>query len=677
MKRLSLLLLLAATGGLAQDSDQRRGSYQILQGFEVGYRLVSVAGSREMYRSSVNYSNGLRLLDGILRIHSRDGHGRFLDEITLTSSGAGGDPYQSSSLRLEKNRRYRYDLGFRMVSYHNQLAALSGGEHRANTERIFQSHDLTLFPQSRFQLLLGYDRNNQNGPALISENFDVRREEAFPRDRFFVFADQVRRLNNQWRAGVNLTAAGIAFSFLKGWDDYKEDTRHAVAGAVTTAGLLPRTLRRDDPVHGRTPFTRLNVHSDANRRFSVNGRLVYAEGERNFVLDENISSLNPLSGVAVTRQAFVLGRGQRIQGTGDLSLSWQPHRIWALSNTTSLHHTRITGDSAFVEMRTPASRGDPDRDEFFFSLLGIRILTNATDVNFRPTPRVGFYGGYHYAVRRVRSREGSVDVSGGPGDVPLYSLENTIHSGLAGVRLRPVTPFTAVFDVEHGRADRPFTPLSERRFHAETARAQWKRKAWLLTAGFRNFSNRNAAPPVLGILEGAVPSLHTHRSRQYSGSVAWTPPRRFALDAGYSRLELDTASGILNFPLPSSPLAAARRSFYVSRLHHGHATLRAEMHKRATLFAGYSIVKDNADRAGLRRPAAPFLPAYPTVGFDGTDLVTAYPLGYQSPQARLSIELRPKLSWNAGWQFYLYRERFSGLQNYRAHASYTSLRWAF
>ncbi len=681
--KLGVLLLLAMTAA-GQDSDQRLGSYRALNAFELGYRAVTVDGSHEMYRASINYKNGFRLLDGILRIHSGDGHGKYVDEITLTTFGQGGDPYQASSLRLEKNRFYRYELGFRIVNYNNQLLSLSGGEHRQNTERIFQSHDLTLFPQRRFQLLLGFDRVNQNGPALTSENIAVTREEAFPRDRFFVFADRVRRVNNTWRAGIDGAVGALKISFLRGWDFYKEDTSHSPPD-VETNGLVPRSFRRDDPVHGSTPFTRLNLYTDANRLLAVNGRFVYAGGDRNFVLDENISSLNPVSNVVVTRQAFVLGLARRTQGTGDVTVTFQPGERWTFSNATSLNHSRIVGDSAFVELRAPASPADPDRDSYFFSLLGIRLITNSTDLNFRPVKTVGLYAGYHYSRRRIQSREILEDISGRPTDVELFSFENTNHSGLAGVRLRPLPALTLLLDGEYGRADRPFTPVSERRFHAETARVQWKNKAWLAGATFRTYYNRNAIPPVIAALEGAA-SGHRYRSRQYSANFGWTPRTRYALDLSYAKLHLDTASAILNFPVPTQVRPADRRSLYRSNLHHGHITARVDLHTKLALSVGYSIVKDTAEPPRVlfavigptpQPPPPPFVAGYPNFAFDGTDLINAYPLTYHSPQARLTWRLHPKVSWNVGWQYYAYRERFSRALNYHANVSYTSFRWAF
>jgi hypothetical protein len=661
MKRLVWLLALPLG---AQEIERRLGTYKATTSYEFGYRSVFVDGNRDTYRSAVNYNNGLRLFNGLLRVNSGDGHGRWIDEIVLTTFGSGGDPYQANSLRLEKNRFYRLDLGFRIVNYHNQLLSIAGGEHGFNTERVFQNYDLTLFPQRKVQLLFGFDRNNQNGPALSSLEIDVRGEPAFPRERFFVFADRVRRVNNTWRGGASATLGAVRLSFLQGWDFYKDDTTHSAA-----------QHRRSDPVHGMTPFSRLGIHTDANRRLSINGRFVYAGGERNFVLDENIASLNPVSNVLVTRQAYVLGRGKRNQGTGDVTVAFLPAERVTVSNTTSVNQTRLTGDSAFVELREPANRLDPGRNDYYFSFLGIRHVANLTDINYRPAKIVGFYAGYQYSIRRLQSREMIEDVSGALPPGPLDTFENTTRAGLAGVRLRPIAPLSILLDVEYGRADQPFTPIADKRYHGETARVEFKRKTWLLTGSFKTYRNRNTPPPVLSALEGAVSSLHRLESNQYTFSFSYTPAKaRWTFDGGYSRLQLETASGIVNFPLAPGPNVAARRNLYETDLHHAHATLRVEFPRQTTLFLGYSIVKDTA---GLDRARFTLGPSYPSFGFDGTDFRNAYPLSYQAPQVRLSFRLHRRLSWNAAWQYYNYSERYSGLQNYHAHLASTSFRWAF
>jgi hypothetical protein len=67
----------------------------------------------------------------------------------------------------------------------------------------------------------------------------------------------------------------------------------------------------------------------------------------------------------------------------------------------------------------------------------------------------------------------------------------------------------------------------------------------------------------------------------------------------------------------------------------------------------------------------------PLVSADPFYSAQTFPLSFESPLARLSLKLTPKLRWNAGYQYYRYHERFSDRQNYRAHTGFTSLTWAF
>src|SRR6516225_2915770 len=93
------------------------GDYNITNSFETGYRFAEVSGDLGKYRSDVNYGNGIRLLSSSLAIYSRDGHGNLFDQILLNTLGLGNDPYQNVTLRVEKNRIYRYNLLWRLDDY--------------------------------------------------------------------------------------------------------------------------------------------------------------------------------------------------------------------------------------------------------------------------------------------------------------------------------------------------------------------------------------------------------------------------------------------------------------------------------------------------------------------------------------------------------------------------------
>ena len=60
--------------------------------------------------------------------------------------------------------------------------------------------------------------------------------------------------------------------------------------------------------------------------------------------------------------------------------------------------------------------------------------------------------------------------------------------------------------------------------------------------------------------------------------------------------------------------------------------------------------------------------------------VQTFPVSYQTPMARLSLRISPKVRWNVGWQFYNYNERFQvfgAYQNFHANNGYTSVLWTF
>ena len=114
---------------------ENTGNYNVTNSFETGYRFSQVGGDIGMYRSDVNYGNGLRLLGSSLTVNSKDGHGKYFDEIVLNTLGLGNDPYQAVTLRVQKNNLYRYDMTWRLDDYFNPGLTISGGLHQMDTSR--------------------------------------------------------------------------------------------------------------------------------------------------------------------------------------------------------------------------------------------------------------------------------------------------------------------------------------------------------------------------------------------------------------------------------------------------------------------------------------------------------------------------------------------------------------
>ena len=97
------------------DDIEKAGAYTVSNSFEVGYRLSDVSGNRDVYRSSVNYGNGFRLLEGQLRINSEDGKGKYFDEFSFQTLGTGPLPVQLFARRKERSLPLRHAVSHRQL----------------------------------------------------------------------------------------------------------------------------------------------------------------------------------------------------------------------------------------------------------------------------------------------------------------------------------------------------------------------------------------------------------------------------------------------------------------------------------------------------------------------------------------------------------------------------------
>jgi hypothetical protein len=662
--RTLLMALLASAAGLAQPTvapttepvgaarGENVSGYNIVDSFETGYRFRTFGGSFDQYRSTVNYGDGIRLFSSFLTINSKDGHGKFFDELILTTQGLGNDPYENATLRIQKNGLYRYDMIWRLNDYFNPGLQSGGaaGKHLLDTEYTTQNHDFTLFPQSNVKFFLGYSRGNQNGPALSSNQlFDSRGNE-------FPLFENVRRVRNEYRIGNELKLFGARLTWMRGWEDFKEDPGYVSGpnvGDNPTSTTQLTSFQRQEPYHGDSPYWRAGLFTE-RKYFSANGRFSYTSGRRAFVLDESAIGTGRF-GAAMNRQVVASGIAQRPALTGNLTLSFFPTSKLTIVNHTAVNNIRIDGNSTFAQL----DNATQSVNYLTFEFLGIRTVANETEANFQASRWLGFYGGYQYSNRQIRSIE-QTTVQGSIFNTPSQQ-SNQLNSGTFGIRLKPVKPLTIVVNGEFGRADRPLTPVSDRNYNNIGARVLYKIKHFQFSASTRTNYNNNSI------------SLATYSShaRNYTANASWAPRDWFSMDAGYSKLHLDTVGGIAYFA--AGLFSQGVPSLYISNLHAANLTARFDIKKRADVFVGYSHTQDTGD--GRSNSAV--------VGASGTDaasglfLAQTAPLSFRSPMARFSVRLTDKIRWNVGYQYYGYNERFYNSLDYRAHTGYSSLLWSF
>lgn len=634
---------------------ENTGDYNVVQSWELGYRFAAIGGNRGEYRADVNFGNGIRLLGSSLTINSKDGKGKWFDEIVLTTQGLGNDPYESAILRVQKNRVYAYDMTWRLNDYFNPGLVTSGGYHAQNTENRWQDHELTIFPQSKYKLRAGYSRTTESGPALSSVQLFDTRSDAFP-----LFSN-VKREFNEYRVGGEVEMFKIKLTGLRRWSFFKEDTPCTVTTPESTNDPAnPATLQsysRFEPQHGSNSGWLVNLFTERHR-FSVNGRFTYNGGRENFALNESATGLDRFGGNQ-NRLILVSGNARRPVTTGDGVINLFLTKKLILVNNSSFANTRMDGNNFFqqYDLATLSS------EVLNFQFLAIRLFTNSTDLRYQVTPKLGVYTGYQYSDRLIRSNE-SLAVPGDPYDSIIAQQSNHQHVGVVGINWVIWKALRLHLEGELGRNDNPFYPTSLRDYHAISGRLQYRTKKLQLATSYKENYNNNSI----------TLTAYSSRARSYSSNATWTARSWFSVDASYSRLHLDTIGGIAFFAgAPRAQLITGLQSVYASNIHAATLGMRFSIGKRTDLYAGYSVTRDVGDgRTSISAVASPTQTLL--------NSVQTFPLMFQAPMARVSVKLHEKLRFNIGYQYYGYKEDF-GLfsinQNYRANTGYTSLLWAF
>ena len=656
----SLLAMAAAQQTVAptpETSGTVRGEnvsdYNIVDNVELGDRFATVGGNLEQYRSSVNFGNGVRLLGSYFSMNSKDGHGRYFDDLVITTQGLGNDPYESARVRLGKNRLYRYDMSWRRNNYVNPglVTDGAGGQHLQDTLYTLQDHDLTLFPDSNLKFFLGFSDTTQTGPTYTSIQVFDDRGNIFP-----LFAN-LRRGWREYRLGNEFRVFGIRVNWMHGWQDFKEDTGVALANSVPGVRSVPVTgvalsqYQSTQPYHGTSPYWRVLLMTD-RKVFNVNGRFTYTAGERGFVVNENSMGLS-VFGSQMARQVLTYGNAERPAATGNVTLSFTPNSKLTVVNSTAAYNIRTEGNSVFSQFDNASLA----YTILYFEYLGIRTISNDTDLNYQFSPVFGLTGGYHYSDRRI-SVVDQFTVGNTPTTTPA-DQSNVLQAGDIGFRLRPVKPLTIQLFAEIGRNNLPFTPVADKNYHALNGRVQYRLKTFSLTGAAQSSYNVNSTSL----------SAYSSQARTYSVTGNWTPRAWFTADAGYSRIHLYTIGGIAY--LANLQQVTGQDSIFLSNINSTTVGARFAIRKRADLYLGFTRVQDVGD--GRSTPVGAGIGSASPV----FQAVQTFPVAFTSPLARISFRINNRIRWNIGYQYYGYQEKFYLTQNFRAHTGYSSVSYSF
>ena len=491
MARLAAIacLLLACAGSVYAQDDQEQtgiesGNYTIKQSVEFGFRFADINGDKNTYDTFVNLKQGPRLLDFTTEMNSNNHQGLFFDRLYFSNFGYGGDPNNVTRLRISKDKWYNFDGMFRrdvnawdyslLANPLNPVAppvanAPAGftplipfSPHAFDTVRRLGDYNLTILPQSRVRLRLGYSRNVSEGPSLTSYHQGTEP---------LLFRDWKNTVNT-YRIGVDfkmLPRTNISydqiFSYYKGDSGIVDQnqlfqlsngtpvdigisinpTANQPCGAPFLADSTVNptcnaftSYTQNGRARTSQPTEQLSIQSGYFKNVDLSARFSYTGGDMN-VNDYNWNFAGRDSRAALSNGLLVgpiLGR--RVSDTGDFGVTW--HITDRLSFLDSFHFSTFHDPAGFTgttcsffspDMVTPAqffatsvalpfncplppgatagtpahANGNGSGPDISVALSSLLLKqdekTNLAELDYQFSPRFGARVGYRYRHRTI------------------------------------------------------------------------------------------------------------------------------------------------------------------------------------------------------------------------------------------------------------------------------------
>ena len=525
-------LVLATSGAVAQGTNQSAtgqstsasapevtlGGYIASGSVEAGYRFTGIQGANfacgtaaapltcnytGMYDTLVNQQSGPRLLEEDFSLRSPGHTGVLFDNFSMNSFGWGGDPENVLRIRASKYKMYNFAGQFRRdyQRYDYNLLAnplnppnqtfpnlVFTSPHAMDTVRRMSDLSLTIAPQSRISVRLGYDHNRMEGPSFdtfhmpqgtdmeVIQPYNVTTKgirfgvdlKLLPRTTFN-FDQSFRWFKNdtiwnltdlQFTQGGVPVSLGISFNVPAGQPCAVPFT---ATGTVSVTCNQAFMIFRQDRMRTFLPASQLGFESHAIRKLDLTGKAVYswANVDSNFLLDwigvARAGNRQTTQGVP---------HNNRITTSTDLGATYHLTDHIRISNTFRFWNIRLPATGLQLQSTLPGGPATPNpvgaaTVTNTFTSLGIFQNTkqNQTELEVDIGRWAGADIGYRYTHQHIRHVEEAFDtdagliddrVSANAGDVDFGFDDFTIpqHTALAGVWIQPSSKFRLNFDTE-------------------------------------------------------------------------------------------------------------------------------------------------------------------------------------------------------------------------------------
>ncbi|HKP46435.1 MAG TPA: hypothetical protein VJT50_07535 [Pyrinomonadaceae bacterium] len=706
----------------SQTVGEDTGDYVTTGTLEVGYRGLRVDGDVNKFRSDLNYKAGPRLFDSSLLMKAKNGKGNLFETLLITSTGWGADPTGNLRFNVEKPKWYRFEGSYRRMKYFRYLNNFvnpnwlftgfpvppnpNTGLHNYNTRTQLGDFELTILPKNELiRFTIGYSPERYEGPFFTTYHQGGNEFQALV---------NARSQANDFRFGADGKLGPIDWTFLQGFrrfrDDSFIDTVPVFINPNPTNTARFTTFSRNEPSRGHLNFTRASLHTLIEKRLDITGRIIYSKSTSDSVFVENFTGTNfntRITGLLAPPNTLTFGlinigsNVERPQSIGDIGVTYLATDKLRISNTFRVEDFEINGaglyDAAFVLTRPPASTSSSFPSGFTANnVVKYRKYLNTLEGDYQFNRNYSIHLGYRYGTRHEETLHTGFNFGSllPAALVPESETEtNHTHSFIGGFRARPVKNWTLYFDGEHGTADNVFTRIGNYDYTNIRAKSRYAPDRRV------NFNvsliTRNNANPSEIAGESISDFGASIKSRTFQTSIDWMarPDLTFNIGYNYNWVNSDaTIDYYYQVPPATSVFHHFGHALYFMRNNFFFVDSTWRVHRRATLFTSYRINQDRGQGNQLSDPTGgtPIPGGIVVAGslrnpaVTGGNLVTSYPMSFQSPEARLAIRINRHLDWNLGYQYFNYNENNFVLrsfppastraQNYHAHLPYMSLR---
>jgi hypothetical protein len=691
---------------------QSWGLFDFTTSLEFGYQDAEVHANEDVYRSQVNYSDGIRVFGFNLEGKSRD-PGAPITRLYIRGAGWGGDPYNWLYYGMSKDRWFDFKASYVRSDYFFVYPGFARNEHRNDQQRRRQSYEFTLFPQRKLRFRFGYFRNSSFGFPMLT-TFD------FSRDEFTMF-EPPRSTYDEYRFGVDWNIQRWSFFFDYNYRFLRNDRfLHLVTPPIPNPGNNvppPATsttfLTESDrlyPGRGRIPFARFAFTGRPLRTLDLSGQLAYSRpkfddyGRFEFDDGRTFDPSGAPPSVLITNSISSAGAIIRPDTIVDLSAVWRPIAKLTFTDSFRFNGFDISGQNLTNIFTTCSAATDPAacnpglQAENPSNLYDVDYFVNRFEIRYDFTPKLGVRAGERYLKRDTQlvHVEVACDNASLPGCVggtlaiaeetePATRVANVL---LAGGDWRPRKNLSFFVDFEYGGIDSVFNRIRQGNQTIFRARGRWEPTEGVhVSSSFFLFDLRAPAPEVDSNQRnhGVTVDLTLSRWQRFYWDIGYArndvssftdigrrvSATSFVLVDGFTGVDCTLVGGVwlrnVALGLPCRP------STYIDNNNYIYFDLGGRLIGNLHGEIGYRLFTATGTYAPSDpEGACPLVYYGPCSPFPGVRAEWGG-LNFHQPHVQLEYVFSDKVSWKAGWRWYGYNTKLGTASDYRAHIITTSV----